>query len=477
MAINVNGKEYTDEQAQAIIEVMGAKNDTTQSGFIQPMHGISDEFPNAGGLFSRPGSAPDMYSAVPSVVRGLFARLYAGTDVISKLEYDIITGVDDASGTNPTSYCGTPVTSGVAKVGTTRASFGEFFMGTEKITLNKEGGRVDYADVNRRLLNNVAAQSGVIPEVLGAPDVNTTTGGFIYRFAITAMRKMERVLYTGNVGVTGASAEKGFIKEFDGFDRLIKTGYTDVETGNAIPAADSIVTDFANADATVGGNGIVDLMSNIEYRLTQLAERNELDPAQIELGMRPDLFYALTAIWPSSYLTDGNTVTSANGERVNINAETAIEMRDTMRQQRYLMLNGKQIRVNLADGIEQTVNGEGFSTSIYFIPIVAGGERVTFIDGFDQNNAEIQELVQLLGSNDYRTSNAGFWAMTKRQTGMCFELLFAAQPRLIMRTPWLAARIENVNYKLTNGYSRSPYPSEPYYANGGRYLNDPYSGA
>lgn len=477
MPVQYNGKTYTDEQAQAVFDMLGAKNDTTQTGFMQPAHGISQEFPNAGGLFTRPGSAPDMYSAVPSVVGGLLERLFTGTTDILKADYDIVTGIDDASGSNPADYCGTPPTSGLAKVGTTRASFGEFFMGTEKITLNKSGGRVNWGDMDRRLLNNIAAQSPILPEILGAPDVNTFVGLFIYRFGVTALRKMERVLYTGNVGLTGANAETGFIKEFDGFDRLIKTGYRDVETNNLIPAADSIIEDFANADATVSSNGIVGLMANIEYRLTQLAERTGLDPLQIELGMRPDLFHALTAVWPSSYLTDGNTVTSANGERMNINAEVAINMRDTMRRERYLMLNGKQIRVNLADGIEQTVNGEGFATSIYFIPVTAAGQRVTYVEGFDQANTQITEFTQMLADADYRTSNGGFWAMTKRQTGFCYELLFAAQPRLIMRTPQLAARIENVNYKLDNGYSRSPYPNESYYVNGGRYVNDPYSGA
>jgi hypothetical protein len=57
------------------------------------------------------------------------------------------------------------------------------------------------------------------------------------------------------------------------------------------------------------------------------------------------------------------------------------------------------------------------------------------------------------------------------------EYAFAAQPRLILETPWLAARIDNVKFKL-NRYSRQFRPSDPYYKNGGvtiRYSENLYS--
>jgi hypothetical protein len=162
---------------------------------------------------------------------------------------------------------------------------------------------------------------------------------------------------------------------------------------------------------------------------------------------------------------------------VNVDAAAQVEMRDTMRNGEFLWVNGKQVKVNLEDGIEQTAEGPGFSSTIYFVPVTAGGERVSYVEGFDQENTGIREFRDAAGISNYRTSNGGFWATTQRQSGFCYELLFAAQPRLVLRTPFLAARLENVVYKLTHGYSRSPYPAEPYFVNGGRYVSNPYAGA
>jgi len=477
--IKYKGAEFTPEQMQVMVDngMIGQKNDTVQTSFMQPPHGYNANWGNTGGLLARPGVTPGMFSAVPAVLGGLLVRLFMGTTNLINPEYEVITGIQDGTGANPTSFCGTPPLAGNAKVGTTRASFGEFFMGSEKIELNKAGGRVNVGDMDRVLLNNIASQSPILPDVLRAPDINTEIGLFIYRFGVTAIRAMSRVLYNGNATLTPGNAERGFIKEFDGFDRKIKTGYIDLESNNAMPAMDSIVKDFANADATVAANGIVDLIAQMDYQLTDLAMRTGLDPLQYEISMRPDMFFALTAMWPCSYLTVGCGVDNTTTNRVNVSAEAQVEMRDTMRNGQFLWVNGKQVAVNLEDGIVQTAEGPGFSSTIYFVPIAAGGERVTYVEGFDQENTGIREFREAAAITNYRTSNGGFWATTQRQTGFCYELLFAAQPRLVMRTPFLAGRIENVVYKLTNGYSRSPFPTEPYFANGGRYVSTPYAGA
>lgn len=477
--IKYKGAEFTPEQFQVLVDngAIGVKNDTVQSTFMQPPHGYNPNWGNTGGLFTRPGITPGMFSAVPAIVGGLLAQLYAGTTNLINPEYEVITGVQASSGSNPTSFCGTPPIAGNAKVGTTRAAFGEFFMGTEKIELNKAGGRVNVGDMDRVLLNNVATQSAILPDILRAPDINSEIGLFIYRFGITALRVMSRVMFSGNNTLSNSNTEIGFIKEFDGFDRLIKTGYLDLESGNAITAMDSIIKDFSDEDATDSSTGIVDLIAQVDYQLTDLARRTGLDPLQYGIAMRPDLFWALTQVWPCSYLTNNCGVADGDTGRVIVDAAQQVEMRDSMRAGSYLWVNGKQVAVFLEDGIEQSVEGVGFSTSIYFVPITAGGNRVSYVEGFDQENTGITAFRDAAGINNYRTANGGLWAVTNRQTGFCYEVLFAAQPRLVMRTPFLAARIENITYKLTHGYSRSPFPDEPYHVNGGRYVTEPYTGA
>lgn len=478
--IKYKGVDIPIDTYQSMLDkgLVGEKNDTVQTTFMQPGHGFSQQWttPPEGGLFTRPGVTPGMFSAIPAVMGGLLAQLYAGVTDIVLPEYEILTGVKAADGTNPTTFCGTAPNPGDLKVMTHRSQFGEFYMSSEKITLNKAGGRVNLGDMDRTVLNGIASRSAILPDILRNERINSEIGMYIYRFGVHAMRVWSRTLFAGNYTLSNANTEVGFIKEFDGFDRLIKTGYVDIETSTAAPAADSIVKNFASADATVSSNGIVDLIAQLDYQLSDLASRTGLDPLQYGLSMRPDLFWALTAVWPCSYLTNNCGVENTTTGRVTVSGSEQVAMRDNMRNGKFLYVNGRMVPVFCEDGIEQTTADVGFSSTIYFIPLYAGGQRVTHVEGFDQNNTRINAFRDAAGATNYRTSNGGLWAMTHNQTNFCYEILFAAQPRLVMRTPFLAAKIENVVYKLTNGYSRSPYPAEPYFKNGGRYVTNPYSG-
>ena len=478
--IKYKGVDIPIDTYQAMLDkgLVGEKHDTVQPTFMQNPHGFSQQWtsPPQGGLFTRPGVRPDMYSAIPAVLGGLLSRLWAGVTDEQQPEYDIITGVDAADGSNPTGYCGTAPTAGDMKVGTHRSQFGKYFMSTEKITVNEAGGRVNNADIDRTLINMIAAQHPLLPQILANPNINSEIGNAIYRFSIHTLRVWSRTMFGGNYTKSNVNTQIGFIREFDGWDRLLKTGYTDRESDNVMPAADSIIMNFNNADATVAANGIVDMFSDFDYQITKLARDTGLDPLTYSIGMRAELFWALTKVWPCSYLTNNCGVENTTTGRVTVGGAEQVQMRDEMRQGEFLWINGKRVPVSVEDGIAQTTGGVGFDTTVYFIPEYAGGRKVSYIEAFNQDNTGINEILQAARANsNFATSNGGLWMTTNQQTGFCLETLFAAQPRLVCRTPFLGGRIENVRYKLTNGYPRSSYPNEPYYASGGRYTSSPYS--
>lgn len=478
--IKYKGAEFTPEQFQVLVDngALGVKNDTVQSTFMQPPHGYNPNWGNTGGLLTRPGVAPDMYSVIPALVGSLFADLFVGTSTEINPEYEIITGVKAANGSNPTSFCGTPPTAGDAKVATTRAQFGEFFMGTSKIELNKAGGHVNRADMDRQLINNVAAMSPIAPEIMRSPDINSEIGMELFKFTVEFIRTASRVLHHGNASLSNANTEIGWIKEFDGIDRVFKTGYTDLVSGNAVPSIDSKIIDFSNADATNAANNIVAAFSEMDYLLMDDASLMGLEPLVYGIAMRRALFWAITQVWPCSYLTNNCGVADSDTGRVIVSGTEQVQMRDSMRNGRFLWINGRQVPVYLEDGIAQETEGVGFATSVRFVPIFAGGRRVTYIEGFDQANTRIQQFRDIAAATNYRTSNGGLWAITSRQTGFCYEVLFGAQPRLVARTPFLGGIIENVVYKLLHGYPRDADPSSVYHLNGGRYVNpQAYMGA
>lgn len=459
--------------------VLGEKHDTVQSTFAQVPHGYSQQWttPPEGGILSRPGVDPRMFSAVPSLPGRLLEVLPLRRTRLISPEYQIFTAIDDPNGTNPTNFCGTPPVTGNAKVATTRAKFGKYFMGTPKITLNEIGGRINNADVDRQLVNNMAMMSKYIPDAARAGDINTTLGLNLLKLGVTNHRKFSITLFQGNSQLSNSSTELGFIEEFDGFDELLVTGYTDLDSGTAAPAADSLIETFSNSDATVGSNGIVELVSSVCDRLEDRAQKAGFEGFTYGMAMTKNLFRALTLVWPTSYLTTDSQVTNANGQRIMVTGSENVTMRDEMYNGKFLWVYGKRIPVFIEDGIAETTGGVGFRSTIYFIPLTVGLEQVTYMEHFDQGNAEIQEFLALTGGTDYRTTNDGLFAVTMGQSKFCYEWFFAAQPRLICRTPYLGARITNVEYKLTNGYYRDALPGAPYYDGGGTYVSTPYIGA
>lgn len=152
-------------------------------------------------------------------------------------------------------------------------------------------------------------------------------------------------------------------------------------------------------------------------------------------------------------------------------------MRDAMKQGSYLLVNGMRFPVWQTMAIEQTAYDTGYRGQIYVIPMESMGIKTTYLEWFHQANSAIMEYIAQ-GSVHYNTMNNGLWAWTERQTGFCHEYYFGAQPRMVMRTPYLAARIENIVYAAPhNLYQDDPYPGTQYHKDGGRYITEaPYYG-
>lgn len=475
--IKIGGKEFSPEQVQSLINegIIGAgqKNDTVQSSFAQVPHGFSLNWPTLGGLFARPTSETDIYATVVGVTGTLANKLYKGTSVILQPEFELLTGVDAAGGSNPTSFAGTAPYPGQVKAGVYRANFGKFYMSTEKFMLPQEGGYANRGDLDRRVLNELYNPI-MNPLMFNIPqNINTFLGLSLYSLAVHYQRVTSLVLFNGDSTQANTATETGYIKEFDGFDRLIKTGYVDLETNVAVPAIDSTVYDFGSTDITTseGTDKIVSVLAEIYFKLTSLAEDTGMPITQWTLSMRRDTFYALTEVYPRSYLTIGNNMTSdSTGNRVTVSGGEITAFRDDMRGGRYLWVMGERVPVSLEQGIPKTSVATGWKAPIYFIPLTSGGRKVTYLEGFDQGNAQIMEFVNMAQAR-YRVENNGLWALAHNQTGMAWEMLVAQQLRLILRTPQLAARIENVVYNFNqNIYPRDEYPDQAYYANSGHYV-------
>jgi len=451
---------------------VGYKHDATGTPNAQYAHG-------PGGLLTYPGVDPLIFHTVVGN-KGILGQLPTKPSLYTNPTYFTITGVQGDTGAEKTTVCTNAPYAGLKKGCLTTSVFGRYERATREVELNRLGQLVDRADpMDIRLIGSPIHEAHIFaggPESPGIPG-DLLTNEIRQKFwerNVSIHRLLSLQLWRGTP--VNNSAGGGY-KELTGFELLVNTGYVDAETGARCFALDSDIKNFNWACISTNANNADNLVwyvSEMYKYLRSLAERTGLSPVRWVLAMREDLFWEITSIWPCSYLTfrclNQNVGGMTNEVVVNTGAEQ-VRMRDEMRAGKYLLINGERIEVVMDDGItEWSAVNEGhlapgcFSSDIFFIPMsVVGGQAVTFLEYFDYTNPSISDALanMVLGRVE------GPFITWPRQTNQCVVWQTKIEPRLVLRTPWLAGRIQNVCYCPLQ-HIRQPFPNDPYFLDGGK---------
>lgn len=432
-----------------------------------------------GGLFANPALERPLYSAVIAPFSGLqYVLPVRGTESTDPL-FGIITGVTATTGSEAAGVCDDPPTTGLVKLCQHAFTLGLFARQTPVYNIrygNRVSGRGEHRDF--QVFGDPFARGGnpfapTVPTFGNSSDLaNTNTGKVLFSWMMGWARDFSRILYEGTP--LNNSAGGGY-KEFWGLNTLINDGYRDAETGVACPAADSIVKDFGNQNVRTASSTLVTAMLETYFVLMDLAARTNLAPVRWVITMPQSLFYEITRVWPCSYLTDGCTFTG-DDRRINVDAGDQIRMRDEMRGNmadragQHLKMFGVDVPVILDDAIEENGLGAGvMQSSIYFIPLtVLGSTPVTYLEYMDYNAIGVPADIQRFSSEgDFQiVDNGRFLLHKKPPTNLCVQVAAWTEQRLILLTPFLAARIDRVAYnRLPN--LRSGFTDSPYFVNGG----------
>jgi len=424
-----------------------------------------------GGLLTYPGVDPDIFNAAVGN-DSILGQLSTKATVETNPTYWTFTGVQDTTGSNKQQVCDDAPVAGLMKACLQTAVFGRYELATAQLELNRLGQQIDRADpMDLRLVGTpLANQAGGVFGGPGNPqaDLNNEVERKFWERNVAFQRLLAAQLWGGNpANNTGG----GGYKEFPGFAKLVNTGYVDAETNQACAAVDSYVSSFGSVriDGTGGGDAIVNAISNIWFHLNDRARRANLMPVRWVIAMQPQLFYELTKVWPCSYLTYRCQTTT--NQQVVVSGEEQTRMRDEMRNGQYLLIDGVKVEVVLDDSVPETNGNEGavtkgcFLSDIYFIPLsVIGGRAVTFLEYMQYANPSLLDALNgrmVLGSID------GAFLTWPRQTNQCVQWQSKIEPRLVMRTPWLAGRLTNVLYCPIQ-HTRDSDPDGGYFVNGGR---------
>lgn len=428
------------------------------------------------GQLTWPGVDPAVFNATMGA-RTLLSQLPATPSLYTNPTYLTITGVQGDTGSEKNGVCDDAPVAGLMKSCLATSVFGRYERATPQLEINRLGQRLDRADpldlrlVNSPISSNLPFGNGNTGESAPSDVLTNEIARKFWERNVSFHRLLAKQLWRGNPA-TGNTAGGGY-KELTGLQLLVNTGYVDAETGVACPATDSYIRafGFGRIDTAAGGANIVASLTDMMYQLESRADRAGVSPVRFAIAMKPQMFYQLTAVWPCQYLTT-NCQTTGAGTPLFTNSSDAIRFRDEMRAGEYLLIDGKRYDVILDDGIPETDGNDGggnfprgcFASDIYILPMsMVGGQSTLYLEYFQYSNPSIQDA--LAGMVLARIEGA--FITWPRQTNLCVEWQSKIEPRLVLRTPWLAGRISNVVYCPIQ-HERDVFPEDPYFADGGR---------
>lgn len=424
-----------------------------------------------GGLFSTPTSHDTVINAQVSPITGLAARLPYRPSMFWFDTQDYLTGTTANSGTQNTTACGDGKTVGDLKTCRLSTPFGRMSIESKPMQLDILGrilNRGDFTDY--RLIGNpfenVPSVDAINPQQIIRNDVTQRLfamwQGWYYEYGALP--------YTGNPANT--TGNTGY-QEYRGLQVLVNTGMLDI-TGVACAGLDAIIENAAGRDIIADGTWYFNKMNGIYSYQKQLAARTLKAAVKFAWGMTRVEFEALTTVWPCNYLNGG---CSYNNGQQFIDPADLVAMRDQMRQGSYLrMAGGDEVEVIIDERMPETEPTTGnYVSSIYLWPLespamVDSGGKIMYMEYFDFNGPMgVQAAIQELGYTDsFKViGNGRFLLHKKSPTNECVQLRMTGWERLILRTPFLAARIQNVSTTAFYKHDRSPIPGDPYFVNGG----------
>lgn len=258
--------------------------------------------------------------------------------------------------------------------------------------------------------------------------------------------------------ITGNAATAG---QFDGFNRIIRTGYTDTQ-GRRCETMDSIVIDW-NGNGMAGGAGETwngaaigagfSLVDVLRYAVRQIRWRLSLAPPMAAQGLRRGDMIIMGPTWLLECLLDAYTCWSVCAGRqyneVNLNGKEAVAFRNGLMGGMFgdgeISLDGFPIPLIAYDW--QTTVGPTRG-DLYILTRGAGAMRTLYGEHLDMRTAVDQYLTATDGG---RLLTWNIWDHT------CNRQVVEMRPRIVAYAPWSLARIQDVHCDTPNG----PFSPDP----------------
>lgn len=466
-------RKYSLKELKGVVEALGLgqKHDASSATPSNvPTHGPLPGNNAQFGVFTTPGVRPGMWNATPrgrSI--GQFIPMYPSLIMNELIE--VATGVTAGTGNNVTSACAVGPKPGALKAMSIAAKFGIVHMSTKIFDLTQAGMRRNRADVDRQFFNAAQVNNPwlpMVPGINGDGDINKALTAEMLALGIDMERNIGQVHHVG-VADTENNDYRGIARQWNGLDRLIRTGWTDASSGQSVPMADAQVISFNQDLDSVLPDGRTFIATLIDAYFSQVDFLTGIGVNPVfALAMRPELFRAIAAIWSCSYATT-RCISSDAGAPVVRSADAQLALYNDILRNQYLPMEGVDVPVVFDDFMpRETLGNNYYKADILGVALSGNGRPTVYGEYFDMNNADAQAIANAFGITDATTStvNNGLYRVFKRVTGGCIEYDFFARPRLITDAPFMHFRIDDVWYKSFVD-RHTPIPGLSGYVNGG----------
>lgn len=459
----MNEKEFANLMGKAVGKAMAeALSARQKSGKATITDAITSNWPHGqGGYLSFSGLEPEVISAM-LYWQGLGDILDIRGVRTSETLLPFITGMDPLSTTERSTPCGNCI------AGETEACVQAFPLGlvcreTKQMKPTRIIERLNRGDIDLRLLNDVLGGSEGSPWMdRSLSDFNlndilqiATAWALLFELPPLFLDALTPMVYTGN---PVNNQDSGYM-EFRGLQLLVNTGHRHVIENVTCPALDSDVKDFNYEDMATGTNGGYTWYEHMEmaaYYIEHNARRQRLWPAEWVVTMRPEQWMIASGLIPLQSVQAAIMRASiSSGFQVNMDGATLLRERDAMRESHMMPLNGKMYRVIEDDGIFEHNNANNanleageFAADMYIIPVRYLANRPAIWlehKDFRYLTPEIAATDDLIGGF-FRSSPNGMFSYTWVKDGPCFKIQAEVEPRIVLRTPQLAARIQRIKY-------------------------------
>lgn len=468
-------------QAPSIPAQIGQKNDPPFAPAGPYLHGPA-------GLFNRRELDNPVMSMIMGPMMGVANRLpvfngarnlgndsYGGRDT----EYDsYITGVTagdvDDFDNQPTTACADAPVGGLKKLCTLINPFGNYAASTREVQMERAGRLAERVDDFVLQLLNSPVMEGVFGTPSNTPSLSNAIANElaerIFESAVGFQRMFAPRVWTGS-----PANNNGERRDIVGLNIHINAGNKiDALTSAVCRAADSDIKDFGFD--LIGGNGrnIMEYIEMADRYVQWNARRQGFGRVDGFIAMRPELWQELTEIIPvQKYQRVLAVINQVTNGRAIVNANSAYDERNSMRQSLLIPVNGRFIPVVEDDTIAELgpddnaalIDGQ-YASDIYFIPENALGIPLSFWEYFNHGNNQANTIQQQVGGSLTFTTDGGMFRWYVDFSKGCLKLKFVFTPRLRVRAPQLAWRIQNVAYSPLQ-HLRSWNPDSSYFFNGG----------